>query len=82
MTTYGLTPAGFVIKPLSQIVSDFNTAEQTTIDPQLNVDPTGPMGQLNGIVGAAASECWQVIQAVNGIDVAHHLPQLGQRTAV
>jgi baseplate J-like protein len=65
VTTYGLTPAGFVIKPLSQIVADFVSSEQSTIDPQLNVDPSGPVGQLNGIMGAAASECWQVLQAVN-----------------
>jgi uncharacterized phage protein gp47/JayE len=65
MTTYGLTSTGFVIKPLSQILSDFQTAEQSTIDPQINTDITGPLGQLNGIVAAAASENWQVLQAVN-----------------
>ena len=64
-TSYGLTSQGFVIKPLPQIISDFQTSQQSTIDPQLNLDPTGPIGQLNGIVGAAASECWQVLQAVN-----------------
>ncbi len=65
MTTYGLTPQGFIIKPLPQILADFGTAQQSTIDPQLNLDPSGPLGQLNGIVAAAASENWQVLQAVN-----------------
>lgn len=61
MPTWGVGPAGFVAKPTAAIVSDIESAELAVMDPALDLSPTGPQGQLNGIVGNALSELWQLV---------------------
>jgi hypothetical protein len=66
---YGVTPQGFVPKPLSQIIQDFSDAEVATIDPALDTSPVNPLGQLNGIYGDALAEAWELAQiAYDGFD--------------
>lgn len=66
--TYGVTPQGFFLKPLSQIVQDLSDAEVGTIDPALDTSAENPLGQLNGIVGNALAELWEIAQvAYDGI---------------
>lgn len=56
--TYGVTPAGFSIKPLQAILGDIETAQLGTMDATIDLSPTGPQGQLNGIVANALSDLW------------------------
>jgi uncharacterized phage protein gp47/JayE len=62
--TWGVTPAGFVAKPTSAILSDIESSELATMNPALDLSPTGPQGQLNGIVANAISEIWQLSAVV------------------
>ena len=68
MPTYGVTAAGFNLKPLAQILSDINTAQLTGISTSLDVQPTALMGINNGIFAGAISELWQLAAALyNGM---------------
>ena len=69
MTTYGITANGFVRKTQDVIVSGFVASEIATIDPGLNAGAQTPLGQLNGIVGGAVAEAWEVLEACyNGLN--------------
>lgn len=61
MTTWGITPAGFAIKPFADILSDIENSELATMDAALDLSPTGPMGQLNGIMANAFSQLWELL---------------------
>lgn len=65
MASYGLLDEGFVDKPIEDIISDLETDQRATMDPGLDVSTTSPIGQLNGIFGAALRELWEVAQAVH-----------------
>lgn len=59
-TQFGVTAAGFVVKPLTQILSEIVADELDIIDPQLDVSPEEPVGQLNGIVSEKLAEVWEL----------------------
>lgn len=61
MSTYGVTPAGFAIKPLTAILSDIETSQLATMDPAIDLSPTGPQGQLNGIMSNALAQLWELV---------------------
>lgn len=65
MTDYGLTPAGFVLKPLSVIKGEIEAKQRAEIDPNVNTSSAGPVGQINGIVSSKIAELWELLQAVN-----------------
>ena len=60
--TFGVTSDGFNKKVLADITADFEAKERADIDPNADVDPESPFGQLNGIVGAAVAENWEVLE--------------------
>lgn len=62
MPTYGITPAGFFLKPVTQIVQDLDDACQAQIDAALDVSTPSPQGQLNGVFGAAVGDVWALAQ--------------------
>jgi len=63
--TYGVTPAGFVVKPLSECLSEIQAAVQATFGQNQQVaDPAGPWGQLCGILADRESEIWDMAQEV------------------
>ena len=64
MPTYGVTAAGFVAKPTTAILANLEAAQLATMDTALDLSPTGPQGQLNGIVANALSEVWQLAGVV------------------
>lgn len=65
-TQYGVTPAGFVTKPLQEILKEINT-DVLAINPEIDVGPEEPLGQLNGIMAAKLSDVWQLAEvAYNG----------------
>ena len=66
MPTWGLTPAGFVVKPLANILSDMQAQALATIDPAYDLSPQTPDGQFLGIVANVAASLWELGQAVYG----------------
>jgi len=64
MPGYGVTPAGFVAKPYAQILADIQSAQLASMNPALDLSPTGPQGQQNGIVANAFAQLWQLLGVV------------------
>jgi hypothetical protein len=64
MPTWGITPAGFVPQPLQSIVADLQAAVLANVDPQLDLSPTQPEGQLIGILADRFAAQQELDQAV------------------
>lgn len=64
MTTYGLTAAGFVLKPQSVIVSEIQTELQGTFGQNINLSPESNFGQIVGILSEREALIWQLALAV------------------
>lgn len=66
MTTYGVTPTGFVRKPLDQILADIEAraAAPDVFGPGVIQTPESPLGQLNGLMASLATTGWEVAEAV------------------
>jgi hypothetical protein len=65
----GLTGAGFDIKTRDAILSDMEGKQLAGISPSLDLQPTDPIGQINGIVADEAFALWQVGLALyDGMD--------------
>jgi uncharacterized phage protein gp47/JayE len=66
---YGLQSTGFVVKPLADILSDIETAELALISASLDIQPTSPIGVINGIVAQALADLWDLASAMySGMD--------------
>lgn len=63
-TVYGLTPAGFVGKPQSQILAEIQTALKQTFGANINLGPESNFGQLAGIFSEREALIWQLAEAV------------------
>lgn len=68
MTDYGVTPSGFVRKPLSVILSEVRASQIGGIASDLDVSDETPLGQINGILGDAAEACWELGEDVFNSD--------------
>jgi uncharacterized phage protein gp47/JayE len=66
MASYGLTAAGFVTKPLAQILTDMQTQVLATIDPAYDLSPDSPDGQFLGIVANESASNWELLQVLYG----------------
>src|SRR6266567_751599 len=65
----GLTPSGFDVKTRDQILGDMEAKQLAGISPALDVQPTDPIGMLNGIVADEAFALWQLGGALyDGMD--------------
>jgi hypothetical protein len=64
MVDYGVTPTGFVPKPLTVILKDIEDYQIANIDPAWDVGSETLMGQINGSVALEISVAWEAIQAV------------------
>jgi uncharacterized phage protein gp47/JayE len=60
VTDYGVTPTGFVPKPLEAIVEDLVTQQRATISPSLNTGPKSVVGMMNMIFGTALAKGWEM----------------------
>lgn len=65
MTEYGVTPTGFVLKPLPAILLELEQRQRADIDPEWNTDSDSLGGQYNGIVGDQLAQLWEVLEAVS-----------------
>ena len=61
MAAFGFSPAGFVVKPQSQILSDMQNAVWSTIDPELDLSFQTPDGQMLGIISNQLGAAWELI---------------------
>lgn len=61
----GLEITGFVRKTVEEILAEIESEEKSLIDPNLNVQPETPIGQLNGIFASKLGELWELAEAVN-----------------
>lgn len=67
--TAGVTSAGFTAKTVQEIVDELEQAELSTIDPALDLSPTEPLGQINGIFASKLAEVWELLAvAYNGFN--------------
>lgn len=64
MTTYGLTSAGFVDKPIEVILDEIETAQRAAFGDEFDTSAESPAGQQNGIVAIHLRELWEVAQAL------------------
>jgi hypothetical protein len=55
----------FVPKTLAEILDDIAAAQRANIDAALDTSQYGVVGQLNGIVGNALAELWQLAEALH-----------------
>ena len=76
--TYGLTAAGFVTKPQSQIISEIESSLQDTFGQNINLGPESNFGQLVGIFSEREALIWQLAEAV----YASENPNFAEGTSV
>lgn len=62
MPAYGVTPAGFVVKPLSAILADMQAQVLATINSEYDLSPATPDGQMLAIVASEAAPLWELAQ--------------------
>ena len=60
----GLSSTGIDIKSVSEVLADMEAEQIANIDADLNVEPDGVLGQLNGIYAAALAELWELVEEV------------------
>jgi uncharacterized phage protein gp47/JayE len=66
---FGVTDTGFVIKTLDVITSEVQAEQSQNISDALDFQPTGLIGQLNGIMLAPIADAWmQLASLYNGMD--------------
>lgn len=68
-TTYGTTPAGFVRKPLAEILASIEAKAQEAFEavtPGVKVvqTPQSPLGQLNGMMASLITSVWEMGEGV------------------
>lgn len=64
---YGLSNAGFGAKTTQEVLADIEASELLLIDAALDLSPTEPIGQANGIFAAATAELWELISTIYGM---------------
>ncbi len=61
MTTYGLTPQGFVIKTLDEIKQEMDAALRAVFGAQINTSAQSVFGQLIGIFAEREALLWELL---------------------
>lgn len=65
MTVYGLIATGFLPKTIEIIRDEMNAELRASLGASLDLSDQDPLGQLVGIVAAAAGELWELGEAIN-----------------
>ncbi len=63
-TPGGLTSAGMQTPTTAEVQKAIEQDQLATIDAALNLNPTQPMGQMNGIWASAQANVWALLQAI------------------
>lgn len=61
---FGITPTGFVIKPLATILQEVNDSQLADVDAGLDQDARSVVQQINQPTVGALAELWELAQAV------------------
>lgn len=61
--TYGVTSAGFIIKPFAEILAEINALFQSIFGNTIDLSPSEPFGQWAAIQATREWELWQLAQA-------------------
>lgn len=64
MSSFGVTPTGFVAKTVQDILDDIEAGEKSDFGSGINVGAESILGQINGVIAAALAENWEVLNAV------------------
>lgn len=64
MPTYGVTPTGFVTKPLADCKAELEAAFRAAFGANINLDPREPPGQLVGIFAEREAALWDLAEDV------------------
>lgn len=56
-----VTPEGLLVPTIEDLLLVISTKQKADIDPLLNTEPDGPLGQLNGIFASHLREAWEVL---------------------
>lgn len=59
MTDYGVTPTGFVRKPLPTLLAEIEALAATQFGPDVIQTSQSPLGQLNGMMADAIAQLWE-----------------------
>lgn len=62
MTDYGITPTGFVVKPLEVILEELAQRQRSEIDPNWNTEADSLAGQYNGIFADQLAQLWEQLE--------------------
>lgn len=62
MPTYGVTPQGFVVKPLDVCLQELEDLARATFGAGINLDPSSRWGQFLGTLAGTYSELWDKLQ--------------------
>lgn len=60
----GLTSSGFVSKTLEEILAEIEADQRAALDPNLDVGPDTPLGQINAIIARQQRQVWELAEAV------------------
>lgn len=63
MTTYGVTPLGFVRKPLTDILASIEAKAIEVFPAGVIQTPESPLGQLNGLMASIATTAWEIAES-------------------
>lgn len=63
---FGIVPEGFNTPALEDLVTGFQDQQLTGISPNLDMQATALIGNLNGIYGQALADAWLVLAAIYG----------------
>lgn len=64
MPTYGVTPEGFVVKRLVDIIESLNQRCIARFGADFDTDPDKPNGQINGVMAEVFADLWQEGNAI------------------
>lgn len=90
--TYGVTPAGFVVKPLDQCLAELEALARAAFGDGIKLNPSSKWGQFLGILAERESEIWDMSQEVHasrdpdqatgaGLDAVCAITGLGRNAA-
>lgn len=70
MTTYGVTPTGFVRPSVEDILADIESDQRSLVSQHIDTAPETPIGQINGITARQLGMAWEALEtAYNAFDV-------------
>jgi uncharacterized phage protein gp47/JayE len=64
-TIYGVTPQGFVVKPLDQCLTELEALARGTFGDGIKLNPSSKWGQFLGILAERESEIWDMGEEVH-----------------